>query len=151
MRLISFSVMISFALLSSAAVAQQPPEPTAGRSVGDTIGHPPPLAGPPPIPEPSSTTQPAPAASTPVEKEPVPKGYTGAYAPAGTPPTPYSTGPLPNVDSGPGLDKISPDGSTKTVRAVPCGTAAHETDGFTTCVGIPDQSQKRHRHYRASR
>jgi hypothetical protein len=45
MRLIPFSVMISFALLSSAAVAQQPPEPTAGRSVGDTVGHPPPLPG----------------------------------------------------------------------------------------------------------
>jgi hypothetical protein len=104
MRLISFSVIISLALLSSVALAQQSPETTAGRPVGDTIGHPPPLAGPPPIPEPSSTTQPGPAASTPLEKEPAPKGYTGAYAPAGTPPTPYSTGALPKVDSGPGLE-----------------------------------------------
>ena len=55
-------------------------------------------------------------------------------------------GPLPQVDNGsPGLDVTAPDGSTKTVRAVPCGTAAHETDGFTTCVGIADQTQKRHR------
>jgi hypothetical protein len=145
MRSISFSVTISLALLSSVAVAQQSPETTPSRPVGETIGHPPPLAGPPPIPEPSSTTQAAPAASTPRAKEPAPKGYTGAYAPAGTPPTPYSTGALPNVNSGPGLDKTAPDGSTKTVRAVPCSTAAHETDGFTTCVGIPDQSQKRHR------
>jgi hypothetical protein len=68
------------------------------------------------------------------------KGYTGAYAPAGTPPTPYSTGPLPQIDNGsPGLDVAAPDGSTKAVRAVPCGTAAHETDGFTTCVGIEKQ------------
>jgi hypothetical protein len=66
-----------------------------------------------------------------------PKGYTGAYQPAGTPPTPYSTGPLPKEDSGPGLDVAAPDGSTKTVKAVPCGTAAHETDGTTTCIGIP--------------
>jgi hypothetical protein len=136
MRLISFSVII-LALLSSVALAQQPPETTPGKPVGETLGHPPPLPGPPPIPEPSLTTQPEPVASTP-KKEPAPKGYTGAYAPADIPPTLYSTGP--------GLDVAAPDGSTKTVRAVPCGTAAHETDGFTTCVGIADQNQKRHRH-----
>jgi hypothetical protein len=66
-----------------------------------------------------------------------PKGYTGAYAPAGTPPTPYSTGQLPQADNGsPGLDVAAPDGSTKSVPAVPCSAAAHETDGSTTCVGI---------------
>jgi hypothetical protein len=69
-----------------------------------------------------------------------PKGYTGSYAPAGTPPTPYSTGPLPKVDDGsPGLDVAGPDGSTKSVRPVPCSTAAQETDGSTTCVGIEKQ------------
>jgi hypothetical protein len=37
------------------------------------------------------------------------------------------------------LDKVGDDGvSTKTVRAVGCGTAARETDGTTTCVGIPE-------------
>jgi hypothetical protein len=66
-----------------------------------------------------------------------PKGYTGAYQPAGTPPTPFSTGPLPKEDSGAGRDVEGPDGSTKTVKAVPCSTAAHETDGTTTCIGIP--------------
>jgi hypothetical protein len=76
MRLISFSVTISLALLSSVALAQQSPETTDDKAVGDKIGHPPPLPGPP-IPEPSLTTQPEPAAST---KEPAPKGYTGAYA-----------------------------------------------------------------------
>jgi len=138
MRSISFSVIISLALLSSVAFAQQSPETTTGRPVGETIGHPPPLAGPPPIPEPSSMTQPAPASSMPLAKEPAPKGYTGAHAPAGTPPNTYS-----NVDSSRGFDRTAPDGSTKTVRAVQCGTAAHETDGFTTCVGIPDQNQKK--------
>ena len=137
MRLISFSVTMLLALLSSAALAQQSPGTT-----GDTIGRPPPLPGPPPISEPSSTTEPAPAASTPRASEPASKGYTGAYAPAGTPPTPYSTGPLPKVDSGPGLDEVSPDGSTKTVKAVPCSAAARETDGSTTCVGIPDESAR---------
>ena len=69
-----------------------------------------------------------------------PKGYTGAYAPAGTPPTAYSTGPLPQVDNGsPGLDVAGPDGSTKSVRPVPCSAAAHETDGSTTCIGIEKQ------------
>ena len=66
-----------------------------------------------------------------------PKGYTGAYAPAGTPPTLVSPEPLPQVHTGPGLDVAAPDGSTKTVKAVPCGTTAHETDGTTTCIGIP--------------
>jgi len=71
-----------------------------------------------------------------------PKGYTGAYAPPGTPPTPYSTGPLPEIDIGTGRVIVEPDGSTKTVRAAPCSTAAHETDGFTTCVGIQDRGAK---------
>jgi len=146
MRLISLSVTISLALLSSVALAQQSPGTTGGRSVGDTIGRPPPLPGPPPISEPSSTTQPAPAASTPRASEPAPKGYTGAYAPAGTPPTPYSTGALPQSAQGPGLNVVAPDGvSTRTVKAVPCGVAARETDGSTTCVGIPDQSPRRRR------
>jgi hypothetical protein len=142
MRLISFSVIVSLALLSSAALAQQSPGTTGDRAVGDTIGHPPPLPGPPPISEPSSTTQPAPAASTPGASKPAPKGYTGAYAPAGTPPTPYSTGPLPAIDTGTGRVIVEPDGSTKTVKAIPCSPAAHETDGFTTCVGIPDTGAK---------
>jgi hypothetical protein len=138
MRLISFSVTILLALLSPAVLAQQSPGTT-----GDTIGHPPPIPGPPPISEPSSTTQPAPAASAPPASDPAPKGYTGAYAPAGTPPTPYSTGPLPKVDSGPGLDVAAPDGSTKSVRAVPCSAAARETDGTTTCIGIPEGKKRR--------
>ena len=37
-----------------------------------------------------------------------------------------------------GLAQPGPDGvSTRTVEPRPCGTAAHETDGTTTCVGIP--------------
>jgi hypothetical protein len=136
MRLASFSVTILLALLSSAVLAQQSP-----RTTGDTIGHPPPLPGPPPLSEPSSATLPAPAASTPRASEPAPKGYTGAYGPPG-PTTPYSTGPLPVIDTGTGRIIVEPDGSTKTVKAVPCGKAARETDGFTTCVGIPDESTR---------
>ena len=134
MRVITLS-MVALTLLSSAALAQLP------EKSGDTIGHPPPLAGPPPIPEPSSTTQPAPAASTPRASEPAPKGYTGAYGPPG-PATPYSTGPLPEIFTGTGLATVGTEGSTKIVKAVPCSTAAHETDGFTTCVGIPDKGAK---------
>jgi hypothetical protein len=141
MRLISFSVTVLLVLVSSAVRAQQSPGVT-----GDTIGHPPPLAGPPPLPEPSSTAQPAPANPTPQATGPAAKGYTGAYTPAGPPPTPYSTGPLPQSDDGPGLNTAGPDGvSTRTVKAVPCGVTARETDGFTTCVGIPDQSPGRRR------
>ena len=59
---------------------------------------------------------------------------------AGTPPAggPLEIGGpwLPATDAG--LDKVASDGiSTRTVRAAPCSTAARETDGTTTCVGIP--------------
>jgi hypothetical protein len=63
------------------------------------------------------------------------------------PPAMPLTGAAPEVGGplisqpGPGLDKVAPDGvSTKTVRAVPCSTAAHETDGTTTCIGISEGS-----------
>jgi hypothetical protein len=53
-----------------------------------------------------------------------------------------------------GLAKPGPDGvSTVIVAARPCGVAAHETDGTTTCVGIPDRSpslSRRHRHRAAA-
>ena len=139
MRGIALSMVAALFLLASAAPAQQPPATT-----GDTIGHPPPIPGPPPISEPSSAAKPAPANSPPQATAPAAKGYTGAYAPAGTPPTPYSTGPLPESDQGPGLNVVAPDGvSTRRVKAVPCSTAARETDGSTTCVGIPARRANR--------
>ena len=58
---------------------------------------------------------------------------TAGFAPAG---------PLIS-QSETGLSKVAPDGvSTKIVRAVPCSTAARETDGTTTCVGIPEGSAR---------
>jgi hypothetical protein len=36
-----------------------------------------------------------------------------------------------------GLAEPMMDGTTKIVRARPCSEAAHETDGTTTCVGLP--------------
>ncbi len=146
MRLAFLAVLLWLALGWSAALAQQSPDTTTDKPVGDAIGHPPPLPGPPPIPGPPANTPPTPptpAAAAPQASEPAPKGYRGAYAPAGTPPTPYSTGPLPSSSEGPGLNTVAPDGvSTRTVKAVPCGTVARETDGSTTCVGIPDQSAR---------
>lgn len=68
-------------------------------------------------------------------------------APTGAPPAPGS--PLfPNSTTG--LSKVGKDGiSTEIVKAVPCSTAARETDGFTTCIGIPEASlastPRRHR------
>jgi hypothetical protein len=70
-----------------------------------------------------------------------PQGYTGAYGPPG-PATPYYKGSLPEVDTGTGRAIAEPDGSTKSVKAAPCGTVARETDGVTTCIGIPDKSPK---------
>jgi len=92
-----------------------------------------------------------------------PKGFTdtytpvspGTYAPAtsgtGAPATsaapsalPFG-GPLPEVNTGPGLI-VRPDGvSTKTVKAVPCSPAARETDGTTTCVGISEAKAEKRR------
>src|SRR6516165_7929241 len=117
----------------SAAVAQQP------AATDDKIGHPPPLSGPPPSSG-SSPTQPD--ASAPQVGAPASKGYTGAYQPAGTPPQPYYTGPLPPPETGTGLSVAGPNGESRTVKAVPCSLAAKETDGSTTCVGIPDRSDQ---------
>jgi hypothetical protein len=49
-----------------------------------------------------------------------------------------------------GLTRPGPDGvSTVIVAARACGVAAHETDGTTTCIGIPDGSPNlRRRHLR---
>jgi hypothetical protein len=42
-----------------------------------------------------------------------------------------------------GLNEVADDGvSTKTVGAVPCSKAARETDGTTTCAGIPERGEK---------
>jgi hypothetical protein len=66
-----------------------------------------------------------------------PPSTVGAAPPIGSPLHPGTTV---------GLDKVGDDGiSTKTVKAVPCGTAARETDGTTTCIGIPDASEMRSR------
>ena len=75
------------------------------------------------------------------------KGYTGAYAPASdNAPSPVFNGPLPETTTGSGLNVVAQDGvSTKTVKAVPCGLVARETDGSTTCVGISDEIPKRKR------
>jgi hypothetical protein len=134
MRTIFLSLTVSLALLSSAALAQE----QGSGSLGESIGSPPPLPGPPPAAGPPPTAAPpAPAASN-----STPKGYTGAYAPASeNSPAPAFKGPLPEATTGSGLNVIAPDGvSTRTVKAVPCGLVARETDGSTTCVGISDDN-----------
>lgn len=139
MRMIPVALAVLFVLTSSAARAQSTPN-----GAGETIGHPPPIPGPPPIAEPSpAAAKPQNTVPSPEANQSTPTGYTGAYAPPGTPPTPYSTGPLLELTTGPGLNTVGPDGlSTKEVKAVPCGKAARETDGFTTCVGISDESRR---------
>jgi hypothetical protein len=48
-----------------------------------------------------------------------------------------------------GLAKPGPDGvSTVIVAARPCGVAARETDGTTTCIGIPGRSPNLSRSHR---
>jgi hypothetical protein len=65
-------------------------------------------------------------------------------------PAPYGTDHAPEASMGPGLNVTGSDGSTRTVKAVPCTVSSRETDGFTTCVGIPDwqwREMRRHRGY----
>jgi hypothetical protein len=120
--------------LSPPLMAQQPLGTT-----GEMIGYPPPLPGPPPLTEPAPAATPSREAPSVQAKQPP---SSGAPAPTDTPPQ-ASSGTLPVVSTGPGLISVGPDGiSTKTVKAVPCGLVARETDGFTTCVGIPDKPQK---------
>ena len=143
MRMISCAVTVLLALLSSAALAQQQ---TPG-SVGESIGSPPPLPGPPPASGPPPVAGLPAAAPAPQASGPAPKGYTGAYAPGSdNAPTPIFNGPLPETTTGSGLNVVAQDGvSTKIVKAVPCGLAARETDGTTTCVGISDEKLRRRR------
>jgi hypothetical protein len=77
---------------------------------------------------------------------------TGAPVPSGAPATSATPsalsfgGTLPEVNTGPGLNIVGPDGvSTKTVKAAPCGLAARETDGTTTCVGISEGAKAKKR------
>ena len=123
MRLMSVSVTFFLSLLSTTALAQQPP----GLSP-NTQNAPPPVAAPP--------------AATPAQE--ASKGYIGAYGPPG-PSKPYWTGPLPGADTGPGRTVVEPDGTVKTTKAVPCSTFARETDGSTTCIGIPEESKAKKR------
>jgi hypothetical protein len=145
MRIMLFPVAISLALLSSATLAQQ----QMPGSVGESVGSPPPLPGPPPLAGPPAEGPPATSrtsAPAPQQGGGSSKGYTGANAPASDNPPPVFNGPLPEATQGPGLNVVAPDGvSTRTVKAVPCSLAARETDGTTTCVGIPDSSARRRR------
>jgi len=80
---------------------------------------------------PAATGDPAapPSAAT------APPSTVGVAPPVGSPLHPGTTV---------GLDKVGDDGvSTKTVKAVPCSTAARETDGSTTCIGIPESGPGR--------
>jgi hypothetical protein len=86
-------------------------------------------------------------------------GYTGVGNPTGgnpelggrAPPateqssstTPEAVRGVAELPVGPqtGLATTAADGvSTKIVAARPCSTAARETDGTTTCIGIPEES-----------
>ena len=69
-----------------------------------------------------------------------PSGPAGAPGPDVVP---QPGGPL-NPGTPTGRDVVASDGiSTETVKAVPCSTVARETDGSTTCIGIPDRPARR--------
>jgi hypothetical protein len=81
------------------------------------------------------------SAQAPAQPAPAQQSSAGpGSAPPGAPPE--VGGPWhPATDAG--VDKVASDGvSTVTVPAVPCSTAARETDGTTTCIGIPDSTKR---------
>jgi hypothetical protein len=70
-----------------------------------------------------------PAAAAPPPSVPI----TGSAPVVGSPQNPGTTV---------GMSRTADDGvSTETVRAVPCSRSAHETDGSTTCIGIPERGR----------
>ena len=84
-------------------------------------------------------------------RETIPSAPTVGVAPSDSGPAvprdvvPEQGGPL-HPAAQIGRDVVADDGvSTKTVRAVPCGTAARETDGTTTCIGIRGALERRRR------
>ena len=118
-------LIIAFALLSSRAFAQTPD--SGGNGAQPTS---PGIGGSPPPPPLGSV------ADTP----------SGIVLPGGNP-------LISRTDTG--LNEVGSDGvSTKTVPAKPCTTYARETDGTTTCVGIPARTEGtsgavRHRRHRS--
>ena len=68
------------------------------------------------------------SAQTSTTPPPDPKISAGGIAPE--PGTPLNPQPAA------GVARDAADGPTQMVPAVPCSTAARETDGTTTCVGI---------------
>ena len=118
-------LIIAFALLSSRAFAQTPD--SGGNGAQPTS---PGIGGSPPPPPLGSV------ADTP----------SGIVLPGGNP-------LISRTDTG--LNEVGSDGvSTKTVPAKPCTTYARETDGTTTCVGIPGRTEGRfgavrHRRHRS--
>ena len=89
--------------------------PTNGGVIGGTTGVPP-----------KSVSEGG--SSPPVMGQGQPVGAPGAVQGVAEQPPPSTVG----------LAKPGPDGvSTRIVKPIPCGVAAHETDGTTTCVGIP--------------
>ena len=71
-----------------------------------------------------------PSAAAPPSSVPI----TGSAPVVGSPQNPGTTV---------GMSRTADDGvSTDTVRAVPCSRSARETDGSTTCIGIPDARRR---------
>jgi hypothetical protein len=119
MRMSAFSIIAVLAVTSSTGLAQQAPGTATGP--GPALP-PPPLSEPLPVVPPPLSAPAPPAAPTPAA--------AGVTAP---PAAPRSAG----ADS---ADKDM--SSTVSVKPVPCGRFARETDGSTTCIGIPEPGSR---------
>lgn len=119
MRMSAFSIIAVLAVTSSAGLAQQAPGTATGP--GPALSSPP-LSEPPPVVPPPLSVPAPPAAPTP--------SAAGVTAP---PAAPRSAG----------ADSADKDvNSTASVKPVPCGRFARETDGSTTCIGIPEPGSR---------
>ena len=132
MRISAFPIVVVLAVGSSAGFAQQLPDNGPGPAAGPGLAvPPPPLSAPPPIVTPPLGVAPPPAV-------PAPAAAGVAAPPGGRSPQNASSG-----QGSAGGDVTS----TASVKAVPCSRSARETDGTTTCIGIPDRTSRHRRGY----
>ena len=116
MRMSAFSIIAVLAVTSSTGLAQQAP---------------------------GTATGPGPALPPPPLSEPLPVVPPPLSAPA--PPTPSAAGVTapPAAPRSAGADSADKDmSSTVSVKPVPCGRFARETDGSTTRIGIPEPGSR---------
>jgi hypothetical protein len=126
------SISLAFALLLAALSAGFALAQGAQNTDGGVTGGPGPYPSPGAYPSPARPTD-APTAGPGTPPRPPVTGQSGPALPD----TVKGAAEQQTASATVGRSTPGPDGATTIVPARPCSRAARETDGFTTCVGIP--------------